>query len=47
MVKKKESHLLCNNKVLHKTSLNDLNLTSDHSSFEEAAKDRGSFFREI
>ena len=39
---------ICFATVRHcKTILNDLNFTSDHSSFEDAAKDRGSCFTEI
>lgn len=49
MVKKekKKRNPICFATVRHcKTILNDLNLTSDHSSFEDAAKDRGSCFTE-
>lgn len=45
--RKKKRNPICFATVRHcKTILNDLNLTSDHSSFEDAAKDRGSCFTE-
>lgn len=48
MEKKEKKNPICFATVRHcKTILSDLNLTSDHSSFEDTAKDRGSCFTEI
>ena len=48
VVKKEKKNPIYFATVRHcKTILNDLNLTSDPSSFEDAAKDRGSCFTEI